>query len=133
MNALLIHGPQMASLTQASSVRRNLREAGVEMKRTTQRLDGQGPLERQNSARRLCLILICMGMTIVLGIYFFNTERASSAYLDTPSALFPVGVDGLYGYIDPDGRWAIHPKFEAANVFAERLRVVQLRHIRKSL
>ena len=35
------------------------------------------------------------------------------------SALFPVGVNGVYGYVDQKGEWAITPRYDAANPFAE--------------
>ena len=89
------------------------------MKATTQSLADQGPLGKRQTALRLGLILAGMAVAVVLGIHFFTSGRNASTYLDTPSALLPVGVNGLYGYIDPDGRWAIEPRFEAANVFAE--------------
>ena len=35
------------------------------------------------------------------------------------TALFPVNVGGLYGYLTPKGTWAVTPRFEAANPFAD--------------
>ena len=39
--------------------------------------------------------------------------------VDTANLPVPVGVDGLYGYLNQDGTWAITPRFEAANPFRD--------------
>jgi hypothetical protein len=38
---------------------------------------------------------------------------------DTTDAPFPVGLDGVYGYVDQKGEWVIPPQFDAAHPFTD--------------
>ncbi|MDR2259999.1 MAG: WG repeat-containing protein [Azoarcus sp.] len=51
----------------------------------------------------------------------FRRNLAACGYRnsDVIAALFPVGLDGVYGYVDQKGEWVIPPRFDAANPFMD--------------
>ena len=47
-----------------------------------------------------------------------TTPKTAKLKKPTKSGLIPVSVHGLYGYVTLEGAWAVPPRFEAANPFA---------------
>lgn len=69
-----------------------------------------------NRTRHLIAALLIVVTSMAYG------EETSSK----PSALFPVEVDGKYGYIDKTGKMVITPKFNYADDFSEGMAIIRV-------
>ena len=77
------------------------------------------------------LAAVCViAFAVIGGLHFFNKPAGGSpgealAQASTP-ALYPVGVDGKYGFVDKTGTMVIPTQYEKVGVFSDGLAPVQL-------
>ena len=75
-------------------------------------------------AKKLLAALMCIGSLTLVGCDFFSENNTS---LDgDPNQLYPVQIDGDWGYINGLGRITILPQYDRARDFSEGLAAVQL-------
>lgn len=66
-----------------------------------------------------------LAVTLLMTAMVFSTSVAGAAQDKTADQLYPVEVNGKYGYIDKNGNYLIKPQFSMAQPFSEGLAFVE--------